>query len=121
VSDKKNKDKDKKKGKAKQKPEQSDGTSIATHPRARNQVRRAKAWGGLLGFVIALYLSLSANVPFPQAGMRALAAGALGYVLAWACSVAVWRQLMMAELRALAERAGPLPRAAPPDGGETSP
>ncbi len=105
-----------KKGKAKRKPEQDERTSIATYPRARNHVRRAKSWGGLVGFVIALYLSLSANVPFPQAGLRALAAGALGYVLAWACSVAIWRQLMMAELRALAERAAPRP---PPDRGDT--
>ncbi len=115
MSDKKTKKKGKQ-DKGKKKPQESDRTSIATYPRARNQVRRAKSWGGLIGFTIAMYLSLSANVPFPVAGLRALAAGAVGYVLAWACSVAVWRQLMMAELRALAERGAPR---SPQDGSNT--
>ena len=83
----------------------ADGPSVATHPRARSQVRRAKGWGGLAGFGLAAYLSLQAGVPFVEAGLRALAAGAAGYMVAWACAVTVWRHLVLAELRAAAERA----------------
>jgi hypothetical protein len=74
--------------------------SVAGHPRARAQVRRAKGWGGLAGFGIAAYLSMKAGVPAADAGLRALAAGVAGYMLAWACAVTVWRHLVIAELRA---------------------
>jgi hypothetical protein len=82
-----------------------DAISLANHPRAAAQIRRAKGWGGLAGFVLAAYLSLSANVAFDQAGLRAIAAGVAGYVVGWACSVTVWRHLVVAEMRAAAERA----------------
>lgn len=79
--------------------------SVAAHPRAGAQVRRAKGWGGLAGFTIGGYLSIKAGVPVDQAGERAIAAGATGYVLAWGCSVTIWRQLVQAELRHAAEHA----------------
>lgn len=78
--------------------------SLAAHPRARSQIRRAKGWGGLVGFVLTAYLSLSASVPVVQAGERALAAGLVGYLVGWAASVTVWRQLVVAELRLAAEQ-----------------
>lgn len=84
--------------------------SVAGHPRARAQVRRAKGWGGLAGFGIAAYLSLKAGVPYADAGLRALAAGVAGYMLAWACAVTVWRHLVMAELRAAVEQTRPARR-----------
>jgi hypothetical protein len=83
----------------------AEGLSVATHPRARAQVRRAKGWGGLIGFAIATYLSLKAGVPATQTGIRALAAGVAGYLVAWACAVSVWRHLVLAELRAAFEAA----------------
>jgi hypothetical protein len=82
----------------------SDGPSVANHPRARYQVRRAKGWGGIAGFAIAGYLSYKAGVPTFDVGLRALVAGIVGYMLAWMCAVAVWRHLVQAELRALLER-----------------
>lgn len=78
--------------------------SVAAHPRAAAHVRRAKGWCGLVGFVLAAYLSLSASVPLVQAGERALIAGAVGYLIGWAASVTVWRQLLLAEVRAAAEQ-----------------
>lgn len=81
------------------------GLSVAGHPRAAGQVRMAKGWGGLAAFAITAYLSLSHGAAADVAGMRALAAGVIGYVLAWACAVMVWRQLMVAEIRAKVERA----------------
>lgn len=78
--------------------------SVAAHPRAKSHVRRSKGLGGLLGFAVAAFVSLQASVPIVTAGERALLAGLAGYLLGWACSVVVWRQLMIAELRMLAEK-----------------
>ena len=78
-------------------------SSIATHPRARLSVRRAKAWVGLLAFAVAGVLSLKASVPVFQSGVRALAAGIAGYLLAWWAGMLVWRQLILAEQRAAVE------------------
>jgi hypothetical protein len=100
------------KGAAKGKKGKKDGLSVASNPRAAAQVRRAKGWGGLFGFGLALYISWQAGVPFPQAGLRALAAGIAGYMLAWACMVTIWRQLLVAEIRTIAERRQP-PKAIP--------
>jgi hypothetical protein len=84
------------------------GASVANHPRARASVRRVKGWGGLIAFGIAAYLSFQAGVPAADAGLRALGAGVIGYVVAWACAVAVWRHLVVAEMRAAYERAAQL-------------
>ncbi len=78
--------------------------SVANHPRARYQVRRAKGWGGIAGFVVAGYLSYKAGVPTFDVGVRALVAGIVGYMLAWMCAVTVWRHLVLAELRTALER-----------------
>jgi hypothetical protein len=98
-ADKQAKAKKSKKGKA------SDGPSVAGHPRAVAQVRRAKGLGGVGGFALAAVLGFKAGIPPDQVGERALGAGVAGYMLAWACAVAVWRHLVLAELRTLADRA----------------
>jgi hypothetical protein len=82
------------------------GPSVAAHPRASYQVRRMKGWGGIAGFAIAAYLSYKAGVPTVDLGLRALIAGIVGYMLAWACAVTVWRHLVLAELRAAVDQAG---------------
>jgi hypothetical protein len=100
-ADKQAKTKKGKKGKA----AASDGPSLAGHPRAAAHVRRAKGLGGVGGFALAALLGLKAGIAPDQIGERALGAGVAGYMLAWACAVAVWRHLMLAELRTLADRA----------------
>jgi hypothetical protein len=75
--------------------------SVANHPRAGAQVARAKAWGGLGGFALVALLSWRAGVPPADALLRALAGGVAAYLGAWACAVAVWRHLVIAELRAV--------------------
>jgi hypothetical protein len=99
---KQSKEKKSKKGK-KGSGDAADGPSVAGHPRAAAQVRRAKGLGGVGGFLLAGYLGMKAGIPPDQVGLRALGAGIVGYMLFWACSVTVWRHLVMAELRALAE------------------
>jgi len=81
----------------------ADGISIAGHPRAAAQVRRAKGLGGIGFFAIAAYFSYKAGVPADQVALRAVAVGIAGYMLAWACSVTVWRHLVVAEIRAAVE------------------
>ncbi len=81
----------------------ADGISIAGHPRAAAQVRRAKGFGGVTFFLITAYLSYRAQVPPDQVALRALIGGIGGYLLAWMCAVTVWRHLVLAELRAAIE------------------
>lgn len=103
AKDAKNGAKDQKKGKGKGKKadaaETSDagGPNIAAHPRAARAVARAKSWGGLIGFVLAGYLSLPTNT-LAAAGLRALVAGVVCYVATWAGAVFVWRRLVMLEI-----------------------
>jgi hypothetical protein len=96
----------------------ADGISVAGHPRAAAQVRRAKGFGGVTFFLITAYFSYKAHVPPDQVAVRALIAGIGGYMLAWMCAVTVWRQLVLAELRAAIEsgraRMEPVTPSAPP-------
>jgi|SRR5271165_6380156 len=90
----------KKKGKeARAEGEGDGGPSVAAHPRAAVAVSRAKAWGGLAGFVLGGYLSLPTHT-LADAGLRALLAGIVSYVAVWAGAVFVWRRLVMLELKA---------------------
>jgi hypothetical protein len=100
------KGKDKTKGSKKAKPGKASadgGISVAGHPRAAAGVRRAKGLGGIGFFAIAAYLAYKAGVPLDQVALRAVVVGIAGYMLAWACSVTVWRHLVLAELRAAVE------------------
>jgi hypothetical protein len=94
--DKKGKDK---KGKDKAPEVLGDAPSIAAHPRAARSVAQAKAWGALIGFTLGGYLSLPTHT-LADAGLRALAAGAVLYVAAWAGAVFAWRRLVMIEIKA---------------------
>lgn len=85
---------------------------VADHPRALRQIRRAKGLGGLGAFALVALLSLRAGVPPFDAGVRALAFGVGGYVVAWALAVHAWRHLAVAELRAARVRALERSRAA---------
>jgi hypothetical protein len=83
---------------AKDAPDTSGSPSVAAHPRAARSVARAKGWGGLAGFFIAGYLSLPTGT-LAEAGLRALVAGSVCYVAAWAGAVFVWRRLVVLEIK----------------------
>ena len=78
--------------------------TIGAHPRARRSVQRARALGGLFGFLVTLLLSLNAGVPAFDAVARSLLAGIVVHLAAWAIAVAVAKQLMLAEIQALHDR-----------------
>ncbi len=97
------KDKKEKKGKkgkssGEESTDDAAGMTLAAHPRAAQRVAEAKAWGGLAGFLVGGYLSLSTYTPV-EAGLRALAAGVFCYMAVWAAAVFAWRRIVVAELR----------------------
>lgn len=119
---KSDKKKDKSKGsKKKGKGGSADGLSVAGHPRAAAAVRRCKGFGGIVCFLLTAYLSHKAEIPPDQVALRALAGGIAGYMLAWACSVTVWRQLVLAELRAALETGRATMNAPPPQAPAPTP
>jgi hypothetical protein len=73
--------------------------SIDAHPRARVSIRRIRARTAIAAFVLVLILSHRSGVPSQEAVVRALIAGLVGNLAGWGCALAVWRQLVMAELR----------------------
>jgi hypothetical protein len=87
------------KGEGKGKGADAGRPSVANHPRARASVRRIKGLGGLVGFGVAAFLAHSAGLSITSVLVRALLVGVGGYLLAWGCAVAVWRQIVLAELR----------------------
>lgn len=93
------KKKDKKKGAAGATEGAATVISVGAHPRARASIRRTRARTALAAFGIVLFLSLNAGVPGQEAALRALVAGLVGNLVGWACALAVWRSLVMAELK----------------------
>jgi hypothetical protein len=89
----------KKKKDAAEAPEAGTVVSVAAHPRARASVRRTRARTALAAFAIVLFVCLSGSVPPQEAFLRALIAGLIGNLVGWACALAVWRALIMAELK----------------------
>jgi hypothetical protein len=77
---------------------------LSDHPRATAGVRRARAWAGLLGFFAVLLLARRAGAPGFDAVARALLGGVAAHFLVWACAVAFWRRLVLAELDAARRR-----------------
>jgi hypothetical protein len=73
------------------------GPSVAAHPRAARSVERAKAWGAVVGFLLGGYLSLPTHT-LAGAGLRALIAGVVLFLAAWAGSLFFWRRMVMLEI-----------------------
>jgi len=96
---KKSKRKPDKQGEAGEGAAAVDGPSLAAHPRAARSVARCKSWGGLVGFLLAGYLSLPTST-IAEAGLRALAAGVICYVASWAGAVFFWRRFVILEIKA---------------------
>jgi hypothetical protein len=80
-------------------PDAAKTVSVAAHPRARASIRRTRARVALAAFALVLFLSLSSGVPGQEAALRALVAGLVGNLAGWACALAVWRSLVMAEIK----------------------
>jgi hypothetical protein len=79
------------------------GVSVANHPRAVTSIRRTRARVGIAAFVLVLLLCRHAGVPGQTAVARALVAGIAGFLCAWMIGVALWRQIVVAEVRKVHE------------------
>jgi hypothetical protein len=90
----------KKKSKGAETSEPTDvAVSVANHPRAKTSIRRVRARTALFAFVVVLFLSYKGGVPGQEAAMRALIAGLVGNLIGWACALALWRQIVVQEVR----------------------
>ena len=84
--------------------EPDDYVRLDAHPRARRSIARAKAIGGVIGFLIGLWLGSRAGLPSWDTGVRALAGGIAGWLLVWVAAVQIWKQLIIGEYRAAERR-----------------
>jgi hypothetical protein len=98
MSDKKDKKKKKDKGEA---AKAVQAISVAAHPRAKASIRRTRARVALATFGLVLFLSLNAGVTGQEAAMRALVGGLVGNLAGWACALAVWRAIVVQEVRSV--------------------
>jgi hypothetical protein len=78
-------------------PQEDVAIRLRDHPRATRQIELARGWGGIGAFVLVGLLALSAGVPTGCAGLRALIAGVVGYMVCWFLAVMVGRHLAVAE------------------------
>jgi len=81
-------------------PVTTDVLRVAGHPRAAGSVRTIKGWAGLAGFVVTFWLSWNAGSPFYWTSLRAVVGGIVCYLVAWACALTVWRNILLAEVEA---------------------
>jgi hypothetical protein len=78
-------------------PQEDMRIRLNAHPRATRQIELARAWGGIGAFVLVGLLALSSGVSTASAGLRALLAGVVAYMVCWFLAVIVWRHLAVAE------------------------
>jgi hypothetical protein len=72
--------------------------SIAEHPRAARYVRQARQAAGLIGFLIGGWTSMATST-LAETLLRALLAGIICQVVVWGAAVALFRHLILAELK----------------------
>ena len=79
----------------------SGGLRLTDHPRAARTIRKAKGWGGLVGFGLGVLLGTRAGLPTTDALLRAIEIGVVAYLVTWGVAVVVWKQIARAEIEEL--------------------
>ena len=72
-------------------------TSLRSHPTAGPAIRRAKALGGLAGFLIAALIGFQNHTPFAAMAIRALEVGLGCNLVVWCGAVLVWKRVLVAQ------------------------
>jgi hypothetical protein len=73
--------------------------AAADDPRAMAGIRRAKGFGGLIGFALTGFAAHMHGELMSSVLLRALAGGLAGYMVAWLAAVTVWRRIIRAEFQ----------------------
>lgn len=73
--------------------------SVRTHPRSAGSVRRAKSWGGLVGFGAVAAGGWLSGAEAADVLLKALGGGIVAYLLVWAAAVAVWQTVLRGEAK----------------------
>jgi len=79
--------------------------SITEHPRAAASIRTWKSYGALGCFLVAGYASYSQGLALADAGVRALIAGCVGYLVVGFAVVGIWRHVLEMQARTAVQRA----------------
>ena len=77
--------------------------SLHQHPAAAAKIRRAKAYGGLAAFALVAYASTSKGAGLPDALLRGLVAGVIGFHVTWLAAVIAARKILKAQTVAQVE------------------
>ena len=77
--------------------------SLDQHPTARLRIRKAKAYGGMAAFVLVAWGSTSKGATLPDALLRGLMAGVIGFHVSWLAAVIAARRILKAQTVALVE------------------
>ncbi len=85
------------------------------HPRAGAAIARLRSSGAIVAASLVVLVSARSGLPAFECGLRGLLAGVIGYFVGWGVGVAVWRELVRAEIHAAIRRA----RAASTPPGDT--
>lgn len=72
--------------------------TIDDHPKARHSIEQIRSWAALLTFAFGSMLSIQAGSTLFDGIVRGLVAGVIMFVLAWAVSLMVWREIVRAEI-----------------------
>ena len=83
-------------------PPDAGDVKLSAHPRAARAIPRIKSYGGIAGFALMAWLSHRSGTDFVHLALRALIGGLAAYVVTWAAAVYIWRQIVIAEIRAKA-------------------
>jgi len=77
--------------------------TLRSHPAAMASIRRVRARAGLGAFALVVLLSLHSGLTLPTATARGLVAGIAVQLAAWKIAVVVWRQIILVQVRTVAE------------------
>lgn len=72
--------------------------TLDDHPKARRSIEQTRSWAALLTFALGSLLSIQAGSSVFDGVVRGLVAGVVMFVLTWAVSVMVWREIVRAEI-----------------------
>lgn len=77
--------------------------SLDQHPTAQQRIRKAKAYGGMVAFALVAWGSTSKGATLPDALLRGLMAGVVGFHVTWLAAVVAARRILKAQTVALVE------------------